>query len=218
VSAPEQPGFDCGCRGATTCSTREAKADLQRLREHGPDRTTTALLDAILADGVRGATLLDVGGGVGAIQLRLLDEGLASAWSVDASPAYVRLARTEATRRGYRDRTNGRVGDFVQIADEVPAADIVTLDRVVCCYPDPATLVARAAEHARTTVGLVYPRTSWWIRAVSRVANAVLPRFRQQPIYIHSDKVVRDPLRAAGFVDRPVARTLIWQVHLYTRS
>src|SRR5512143_605941 len=137
----------CGC--ANTFSTKEADADLRSYRSSGPTSSTRALIEALVAEGVDGATLLDVGGGIGAIQLELLPAGAASAEIVDATEAYVAVARAEAERRGYGDRTRGRVGDFVSLAPEVDAADIVTLDKVVCCYSDMPALLGRAAAHAR---------------------------------------------------------------------
>ena len=213
---PEEQPCACGC--PHTFGTRDAKADLERYRTKGPDPTTRALIDAIVERGIDGDRLLDIGAGIGAIQLELLGAGIARAELVDASPAYVRLARGEAARRGFGDRTAGRVGDFVAIAADVAPADVVTLDRVVCCYPDPIALVTRAAEHARSVVGLVYPRTSAWLRAAARVVNAIIPQFRRYPIYIHPDAAVDGPLRAAGFERHEVRRTLVWQVVLYVRA
>jgi Methyltransferase domain len=209
----------CGCGCPNTFSTRDAKADLERYRRKGPEVTTRALVDAIVAEGVTGATLLDIGAGVGAIQLELLPVGLASAETVDASPAFVRLARGEATRHGYADRTTGHVGDFVALAPDMAPADIVTLDRVVCCYSDAASLMAAATEHARRVVGLVYPRVTWWMRLGATIANLVLPRLRRPSvIYIHPDAAIHEPLRAAGFERRDIKRTLAWQVALYVRQ
>ena len=116
---PDTPICEGGCC-ANVFSSREAEDDLKRYRKNGPDPTTRALIDAIVAEGVEGASLLDIGGGVGAIQLGLLAAGAARAESVDASEAYVSVARSEAARRGYGDRTVGRVGDFVAIADQIP--------------------------------------------------------------------------------------------------
>ena len=210
-------GCSCGC--PNTFSTRDAKADLDRYRKHGPEGTTRSLIDAIATEGVTGATLLDIGAGIGAIQLGLLPAGLTSAESVDASPAYVRLARGEATRQGFADRTNGRVGDFVTLAPEVADADIVTLDRVVCCYSDVGALMAAATGHARRVVGLVYPRVTWWLRAGATIANALMPVLRQKSvIYVHPDAAIDRPLRSAGFERRLVKRTFVWQVALYVRQ
>src|SRR5438067_9283226 len=121
----------------------EAKAaeDLARYRRDGPDRTTRLLLDALRAEGVSGATLLDVGGGVGVVQHELLGAAVRHAVAVDASRAYVRTARAEAERRGTAERTTSLLGDFVALAPEIAPADVVTLDRVICCYADMESLV-----------------------------------------------------------------------------
>ena len=44
------------------------------------------------------------------------------------------------------------------MSDEIEAADVVTLDRVICCYPDMEALVGRSAERALRLYGLVHPR------------------------------------------------------------
>jgi SAM-dependent methyltransferase len=217
VVAMPEPGCSCGC--ANTFSTRDAKADLERYRRQGPAATTRSLIDAIVAEGVSGRTLLDIGAGIGAIQLGLLPAGLAGAEVVDASPPYVRLARGEAARQGFANRTSGRVGDFVAIAPDVAPADIVTLDRVICCYSDVGALVEAAADHARRLVGLVYPRATWWVRIGAAIANTVLPLLRRPSVlYVHPDAAVEGPLRAAGFEPRGIKRTLLWQVVLYARN
>jgi magnesium-protoporphyrin O-methyltransferase len=114
---------------------------------------------------------------------------------------------------------SGRAGDFVAIAADVPDAEIVTLDRVICCYADVAALVGGAANHARRAVGLVYPRVTWWIRAGVWVANRLMPFLRRPAwIFVHPDAAVHEPLHAAGFRRRTVTRTLIWQVVLYVRA
>ena len=120
---------------------------------------------------------------------------------------------------GVADRIEFVEGDFVRRAGSIDPADIVTLDRVVCCYSDAASLMAVATAHARRAVGLVYPRVTWWLRAGAAIANALMPIFRQKTvIYIHPDAAVDGPLRAAGFERRLVPRTLLWQVALYVRQ
>ena len=163
---PNDAPCDCGC--PNTFSSKSADDDLARYLKDGPDGTTSALIDAIAAEGIEGATLLDIGGGIGAIQLELLAKGLDSAQAIDATEAYVAVARSEARRRGYGERISSRFGDFAELATEIDPADIVTLDRVVCCDPDLETLLGRAADHARRIVGLVYPRDAWWNRVAAR--------------------------------------------------
>ncbi len=198
---------------------KSAAGDLKRYREKGADDTTRALIDAIVAEGVGGATLLDIGSGIGAIQLELLGAGVASAASVDASEAYVQVARAEAGHRGFADRTSARIGDFVALAPEIEPADVVTLDRVVCCYPDVHALLGPAADRATRMIGLVYPRDVWWNRVAARAIAVFgwLTRDRTR-WYLYPTAKVDAILAGAGFRSRAVSRTLIWQVVLYRRA
>ena len=215
---PERRPCDCGC-AANTFSTKEAEGDLNRYLEKGPDATTRALIDAIVAQGVEGTTVLDVGGGIGAIQLELLAAGAARAEAVDASEAYIETALAEAARRGYANRTTGHVGDFVELATSIEPADVVTLDRVVCCYPDVDALLGAAADKSTRIVGLVYPRDIWWNRFVGRVMNAWGWLTRDSTRwYLYPTRQVDEIMRRAGFAGREITRDWIWQVVLYRRD
>jgi magnesium-protoporphyrin O-methyltransferase len=141
-----------------------AREKLARYRAHGPDPSTRALLEAISVEDIRGKTLLDIGGGVGAVQHELLRLGVAWAQEVEASTAYVAACQAEAGRQGHGDRIIHLSGDFGSVADAVEPADIVTLDRSVCCWHDPLTLIDQSAAKARWLYGLVYPRDVWWVR------------------------------------------------------
>jgi magnesium-protoporphyrin O-methyltransferase len=131
---------------------------LKRYHKKGPDKTTRILLDAPKVQGIEGLTLLDIGGGFGAIQYDLLKNGLRHANSVEAATAYIDAAREEALRQGLDDRIRLYHGDFVDLASEIQSADIVTLDRVICCYHDMAEQVGSSLERSRKLYGLVYPR------------------------------------------------------------
>jgi len=207
---------DCGC--VNTFTAKSAEGDLRRYRERGPDGTTRTLLQRIRARGVDGATLLDVGGGVGIVQWELLADGVRSSQSVDASAAYADAVREEATRRGLGDRVTVRVGTLEELADEVEPADIVTLDRVVCCDPDFQALLGVATSKARRVIGLVYPRTTWWNRVAARVF-AVWGWITRDDLrwHLHPEADVDFVLRFAGFDRRSLDRTLIWRVAVYER-
>ena len=215
---PDRSPCDCGC-SPNTFSDKQAADDLERYLHDGPDATTRALIDAIKADGVAGWTVLDIGGGIGAIQLELLGAGASSAAAVDASEAYVATARAEAARRGFEDRTSARVGDFVALAPTVEPADVVTLDRVVCCYPDVDALLGAAAAKATRTVGLVYPRDVWW-NHVARRLIAVWGWLTRDATrwYLFPNSRVDGIMRRAGFTAEQVTRDWIWQVVLYRRG
>jgi magnesium-protoporphyrin O-methyltransferase len=198
---------------------RTAARDLKRYRKRGPSKPTRLLLDALRAEGVEGATLLDIGGGVGAIQQELLAAGAARATAVDASPAYLRAAEEEAERRGSRDRISYHHGDFVELADAIEPADVVTLDRVICCYPDVEALVGRSAQRTRRAYGLVYPREAWWTKLGIRAINAGLRLMRSDfRVHVHPDAVVDAVTRDHGLEPRLHRRAgPFWQVALFAR-
>jgi hypothetical protein len=198
---------------------RTAQHDLRRYRKRGPSKATRMLLEALRREGVEHATLLDIGGGVGVIQLELLEAGAASATSVEASTAYLRVAREEAERRGHARRITFEAGDFVAVADRIEPADVVTLDRVICCYPDMEALVGRSADRARRLYGLVYPQDRWWVGVGLRVVNLLMRLSRQDfRAYLHRTRAVDAVAREHGL--RPtLARRAgpVWQIALYTR-
>jgi 2-polyprenyl-3-methyl-5-hydroxy-6-metoxy-1,4-benzoquinol methylase len=210
----------CHCQGAQRVfSGRYVARNLKRYRRKGPDRTTRMLIDALAAEGVEGATLLDVGGGVGMIEYELLSAGAQRATNVEAAKGYAEAARDEAARRGLADRVTIREGDFVEIADDIESADIVTLDRVICCYPDAGALVGRSAAKAGRLYGAVYPRDTWWTKLGNRLLNLAL-RITRNPfrVFVHPTREVDSLVRRAGFRQRLHRTTLNWQVVVYGRD
>lgn len=210
--SPDDPRFD------RQFDARHAGAQLRAYRRQGPRGLTSVLIDALADDDVEGATVLDIGGGVGAVHHALLRSGAAAAVDVDASRAYISAAREEAERQGHAARVRYIAGDFVSLADSIDAADLVALDRVICCYPDMAALVGRSAALARHRYGLVYPRDSWLGRVGIAVVNAGY-RLSRSPFrtYIHRTEDVDAILTAHGLVKRLQRTTLVWQFALYER-
>jgi SAM-dependent methyltransferase len=197
-----------------------AAAELRRYRKKGPNPWTRALVDALVAEGVQGTTLLDIGGGIGAIQHELLAAGSVSAISVDASSAYLDAARKESDRRGLSGRVTYHHGDFVELVDTVPPADIVTLDRVLNVYPDWERLAAMSAERARRLYGIVIPRDTPFVRLVIRLINFRLRRQgkRVRAAIIPIDEVDR-VLRTKAFTRQMYVRVgPAWQVAIYRRT
>lgn len=144
------------CQGIETTFDRKlADKYLKQYRQKGPAATTRLLLDGLKAEGVEGLTLLDIGGGVGAIPNELLRAGVSDASDVDASAAFIAAAKEEAALQSHADRIRFYYGDFVSIAPEIPPADIVTLDRVICCYHDMDALVGLSSARAQIVWGSV---------------------------------------------------------------
>jgi SAM-dependent methyltransferase len=197
--------------------TKYAEGDLKAYRKNGPAKTTRALLQALQAQGdVRGRSLIDIGGGIGAIQLELLKAGLERSTAVDASAAFLAAARSEAERNGFGDRTTYQHGNFVEHADGIAPADIVTLDRVICCYPDMHALVRRSAERARHVYALVSPRDSWWMHAAKHGLNA-WERLQRSGFrfFVHPDFEVEAILAERGMTRRFHKTMGVWQVNVW---
>jgi magnesium-protoporphyrin O-methyltransferase len=200
-------------------SEKLAASELRRYRKNGPIPSTRALIEALKAEGVEGATLLDIGGGIGAIEHELLAAGVACATSVDASAPYLAAAREESERRGHEGRVTYRHGDFVELAESVPPADIVTLDRVINVYPDWQHLAAVSAEHAQRLYGLVYPRDRLMVRLVIFGMNLAF-RLLRKPVRasVHPEDTIDRVAREMGLT-RHCSRSVgpVWQVVVYRR-
>lgn len=210
----------CQCEGIEREFNAEGAArKLEDYQRHGLSDTTRWLIDALVQEGVGGLTVLDIGGGVGGIQHALLAAGAASACHADASSAYLAAAKQEARRRGLDDRIAFLHGDFVALAGQTPPADIVTLDRVICCYHDMPALVSASAQKARRWYGLVYPRDAWWTRWGTRMMNAFFWMQRSPfRVFAHPTPIVESILSELGFHRRFFRRNLLWQVVLFERS
>ena len=207
------------CQGIEDLFSEEYVAgELKRYRKRGPDKTTRMLIEAIKEEEVDGMTLLDIGGGLGAIQHELLRAGVRSARDIEASRAYVNAAREETARRGYAGQVDYRHGNFVEMAAEVPPADIVTLNRVICCYPEMEKMVNLSVSRAGKLYGLVYPRTDWWMKAWHVLQSWFLrltrSRFRT---YLHDPEKVEAIVKDHGFQRHFFRKTFTWQIVVYSR-
>ena len=199
-------------------NARTAWHELAAYRASGARGSALRLIDAIREAGVRGSSILDIGGGVGVIGLELMASGAERVTSIDASGPYVSVARHEAHRRGWAERTTFRRGDFVEVADEIERADVVTLHRVVCCYADWGAMLDRSTERAGRLIGLVIPNDRWWLRLGIGLGNLML-RLGGQSFrgYVHPERKVFERLRTAGFERRVHHRGWVWQTLLYQR-
>lgn len=179
---------------------------------------TRRLIEQLRAYVCNGDSLLDIGGGVGVIHHALLDAGVRSATHIDASSAYIDVAREEAAKRGHAGRVRFVHGDFVAVAEHTPSADIVTLDRVICCYPDMEMLVSRAAGKSRRVLGAVYPRSACWVR-ISLALENVISRVRKSAfrVYFHSPARIEAILQANGLHRVSRRRTALWEITTFKR-
>jgi SAM-dependent methyltransferase len=153
-------------------SRKVAAKDARRYRKRGLTGTAQRLTE--LAGDVTGDSVLDVGGGVGAIELELLGAGAVRATNVEISAGYEDQAAALLAERGLAGRVERRVADFVADAATIGAHDVVVLHRVVCCYPDVDALVGAAAARTGRVLLLTYPQERWYTRAGLHLVNTFL--------------------------------------------
>jgi SAM-dependent methyltransferase len=218
----------CCCAPKTTA---EGNADTGRLfnwmarwnrlrhRLFGFESNQRQLLDGIRAQGVPGASLLEAGCGPAYLQQQLLKEGAAQATGADLSEAMLEVARQAADRNGLAGLTRYLHGDFVQLADQLPQADIVILDKVVCCYPDWQAMLDVALAKSRRVIALTYPQD----RRLTRVGVRLLGRLldwincRYQP-YLHDPAQICAHLQAGGLHLASQTHSHGWLTEVYVRD
>jgi 2-polyprenyl-3-methyl-5-hydroxy-6-metoxy-1,4-benzoquinol methylase len=210
----------CNCCQITdkTFGESDARQGLRSYQRRGPAAQTRELLKAVRSRGLRGVTLLDVGGGIGVIHHELLEDAVSQATHVDASAAYLHAAESEAERRGHAGRVKFMQADFTDFASDLPPADIVTLDRVVCCYPDFRSLLTAAAGRSKQVLALSYPREKWYLRMGIGVMDW-LQALRRDPfrVFVHPVAQMDAVLVSAGMRRVSLKRLFVWEVALYVR-
>jgi SAM-dependent methyltransferase len=187
-----------------------ARRDLENYRKKGPGPTARLLRDMLVETGAVDGTLLDVGSGVGGLSFELLDRGVHHAIAVDASAAYLAAAAREAARRDGGGSIEFRHGDFVEVASTVAPATLVTMDRVICCYPAFESLLKEALGHAEQSFAYSYPRDLWYVRAAIAGENG-LRKLKGNPFraFVHPVAHMTHTIERAGF--RLAARRQTWQ-------
>jgi len=195
-----------------------AERDLRRYRRRGAEGITRIMLAELRRWPLQGKELLDVGSGIGVISAELASDGLTSATLVDASPCYLEVARGQVESRYAPRPTQFFLGDFSLIAGTVSDADVVTLDRVVCCYPDDVALLRAAAARTRQLLAFTYPRDRWYVRAFIAVQNS-LRRLRGNVFraFLHPQQRMCATLEAAGLLHAGRRQTLVWMLDVYRR-
>jgi len=193
--------------------------ELKRYREKGPRPTTRLLVEGIVRSAESIGDVLDVGGGFGGLTLALLDRGATGAVVVDASEAYLTAAREEAARAGRSDRIQFVHADFVEAAPSVPAASVVALDRVICCYPSYEPMLELSLARAGRSLAISYPRGAWYVRLAMGLEN-LQRRLSGNPYrtFVHPVSRLEELIRRAGFTLASRRQTWMWSADVYTKS
>jgi len=189
-----------------------------RYRKKGLDATARRMVELLAERGVQGASVLEIGGGVGEIQIELLRRGAASATNLELSPGYEAEAAQLLDEAGLTGRVDRRLGDIAGDPSVAEPADIVVLHRVVCCYPDHPRLLAAAADHARGRLVFSFPPRNPVSRTVIAVQNQLLSwGNRQFRAFAHSPASMLAVLAEHGLTAASAPAGRLWQVAHATR-
>jgi len=200
-------------------SEKSARAEARRYRRKGLDATSRRIFDVLRAQGVEGRTVLEVGGGIGALQIELLKAGAERAVSVELTPTYEEVAAELLEQNGLSDRVERRVADFAGAGDAVAPADIVIMNRVICCYPDMPLLAAAAADHASGLLVMSFPRRTWWTVAGLAVANLIFAATRREfHIFVHPPAGIVATARRHGLEPVLQHKGPLWTVAAMRRA
>jgi 16S rRNA G966 N2-methylase RsmD len=216
MTRPEEPTDCCFDEWATHAARRA------RTRETSA-KITAALVAALEEAGLRGRTVLDVGCGSGDLALASIARGADSATGFDLGPGAIREARSLAAERGLSERTHFAIGDGAKIA--LPSADVVSLNRVLCCYPYVDALLANTLDAAGSVYGFTAPHDRGAIGLANRISVSVgnvwyrlrARKFRGFRAFVHDLRVVDQRIRAAGFELVRRERHGLWNLAVYAR-
>jgi magnesium-protoporphyrin O-methyltransferase len=192
---------------------RFAQRIARRYRKRGLDKPSRRIADFLRSRGLEGATVLEIGGGLGEIQVELLKAGAAHAVNLELSPEYDTEARRLAEENGVVDRIDRRLHDIAADPVAVESADVVVLNRVVCCYPDYERLLGAAADHARRLLIFSYPPRNLVSRTFVGLVNAIFALRRSEfRSFAHPPSAMLAVLDRRGLTRTYEHHGLVWQI------
>ncbi len=193
-------------------SPRVARRSLRRYRQRGLDEIERGMVAAGMHGGLEGARVLEIGGGVGALQAELVAAGARQGEVVELVAAYEPYARELARDKGLEERVAFRVADVLEHPEEVEAADVVLLNRVVCCSPEGIRLTGIAARLAGSTLVLSFPRDRLLVRVGLRLVNVGLGLFRRSfRVFVYPRAALVAAAEAEGLALADGAHGFAWE-------
>jgi 2-polyprenyl-3-methyl-5-hydroxy-6-metoxy-1,4-benzoquinol methylase len=203
----------------TIFGTKTVHRDARRYRRKGLTGTAGWILQALTEADVTERSVLEVGGGIGSLQIELLEAGASHATNVEIIDSYEATARSLITEHRFEDRVERTVSDYAQHPDQTPTADIVIMHRVICCYPDAESLTAAACSRACDRVAITIPRETPSVRLAFWGMNAWL-RLRRIAFrgYVHPHAQILEVATTHGFHASRHDRGLLWESFILQRA
>jgi len=206
------------CGSESIFDKKEAQKSLKKYKKKGPDKFTTKLLGALSQQKLKNLSLLDIGGGIGVLQHELIKKGIISTTDVDASKEYINTAKTLMKENGNENKMNFIYSDFNDCHQEIKKHDIVTLSRVVCCYPNAIDLINNSAIKANKYYGLIYPIGGFIPELIQKIMNfGLLLKKNPFRVFMHSEALMDQTIRNNGFKQIYYGSAFPWRIALYKR-
>ena len=200
-------------------TAKEARKTLQRYRKKGLNKLELQMVASVSTGARHGARVLEIGGGIGTIQAELLVGGADRGEVIELVSAYEPYARELARDKGIEDRSLFRVADVLERPDTIAPADVVILNRVVCCSAEGVRLTATAARLAERMLLLSYPRDRVVVRIVGRVLNFGLWIMRRSfRVFLHPPSSLHAAARAEGLVVAETGQAFAWEFAALRRT
>jgi len=209
----------CTTNGTNKYFSGHAGRFEKRFRSRGLDKPSRLIADALTREGIREKTLLDIGCGAGGLHLTLLQRGARSSQGVEIAEGMLGAARSLAAQLGLADKVTYRQGDFVLMNWGISSADVVILDKVVCCYPEYEELIAKSADKAVDFYAVSFPRDAVVPRLGFRCIAwlGTLLKWSFHPYY-HNPLAIVAAIRKRGFREVYSGRTPLWSVNVFRRE
>jgi len=206
------------CDANNFFDTKNAEKELKKYLKKGAAGTTIKLIKSLEQVDFSDKTLLDIGGGIGMLQWNFLQNGGSLITDIDASKGYLAIAKKYAEENDWSNKTTFIEGDFNDHASDLTSFNIVTLDRVVCCYPDYKKILTNAAAKSTEYLALSYPISNWFSIAFNKMGRLYfLLKKSAFKTYIHPSKQIKSLLYSNGFEEVHASIKFPWNIQLYKR-
>lgn len=207
------------CDSNMIFDTKSAKKEMKHYRKKGAIGATKKLINAMSGLPKENKTLLDIGGGIGAIQWEFLENGGSKTTDIDVSAGYLKVAEEFATEKGWQNKTTFSEGDINDVVNELDKHDFVTLDKVVCCYPDYELILNNTTANCSDYLALSFPMSGFISRAINKIGSIYFwIKKLEFKTYIHSNKLMEQLIESNGFTPIHKSIKFPWRVQVYKKT
>ena len=209
----------CSTQYSKKFDDKNARQEINDYRLGTIKKNSRPLINILSNLDLSGLTLLDIGGGIGVISFELLKLGISHSTHIELSDSYCKIFQEESLKRGVNKKITSLQGDYTNLHNEVGPADLVCLDKVICCYANFADLVVASSKNAKRFYAYVIPRDTWWVKLAEGFSTffkiLVNDSFRS---FIHPQHEIERLVLSNGFTKRNELKNREWLTVVYERS